>query len=383
MIYLDNAATTHYKPETVIRAVENALRYYSANPGRSGHKLSSSAAEKVYAVRQKVADFFGADGAENVVFTANCTQSINFVLKGVLSKGDHVIISDLEHNAVARPAFKLQKDGVINLDTFNGLNEDIEAQLLSLITPKTKLIFCTHASNVCGKILDIEKIGSFCKQHGILFGVDAAQTAGVLPIDMNRMGIDFLCIAPHKGLFAPMGTGILIARKSLPKTVIEGGTGTASLSLVQPEEMPERLESGTVNLPGIFGIGAGIDFINLKGRENIYRHEAALCTKLCNDLKKHEKISVYMSGDFLLRYAPVVSVNLQGMGSDEVAGLLSEKGVAVRGGFHCAPLAHNTLGTASVGTVRISPGITNNVSDIEYLKKILFGLANKKYINNI
>lgn len=383
MIYLDNAATSGYKPEGVIKAVGTALRHYSANPGRSGHTLSTGAAEKVYDVREKIADFFGASGPERVVFTANCTQSINFVLKGVMSPSDHLIISNLEHNAVARPASKLKKAGVITLDTFDGLSDDIETQINTLINSKTKMVFCTHASNVCGKIIDIEKIGALCRRKGILFGVDAAQSAGVLPIDMNKMGIDFLCIAPHKGLYAPMGTGILIAEKPLHRTIIEGGTGTASLSLVQPEDMPERLESGTVNLPGIFGIGAGIDFVKAHGRENIYRHEAALCRKLCTDLKKHNKIMVYCNDEFMGRYAPVLSLNIQGMNSDEVAGLLSEKGVAVRGGYHCSPLAHNALGTYSVGTVRISPGITSCVSDLEYVKKILYDVADKKYINNI
>lgn len=383
MIYLDNAATSGYKPEGVIRAVGNALRLYSANPGRSGHKLSVAAAEKVYKVREKLSNFFGASGPENVVFTLNCTHSVNLVLKGVLQKNDHLIISNLEHNAVARPAAKLKNIGLITLDTFNGLSDDIETELSSLVTPKTKMIFCTHASNVCGKILDIAKIGAFCKEKGILFGVDAAQSAGVLPIDMNKMGIDFLCIAPHKGLYAPMGTGVLIAEKPLPDTLIEGGTGTASLSLVQPEDMPERMESGTINLPGIFGIGAGVGFVESKGRENIYRHEAALCRKLCNDLKKHGRIKVYCDENFFGNYAPVVSVNIPGMTSDEVARLLNEKGVAVRGGYHCAPLAHKTLGTYSGGTVRISPGITSCVADMEYVKKILFAAAEKKYINNI
>lgn len=383
MIYLDNAATTGYKPETVIHAVGNALRNYSANPGRSGHKLSASAAERVYKVREKLSDFFGASGPEKVVFTLNCTHSVNLVLKGVLQKNDHLIISNLEHNAVARPATKLKNMSFITLDTFDGLSDDVEGQLKALITPKTKMIFCTHASNVCGKIIDIGKIGAFCKENGILFGVDAAQSAGVLPINMAEMGIDFLCVAPHKGLYAPMGTGVLIAEKPIPSTLIEGGTGTASLSLVQPEDMPERFESGTVNLPGIFGIGAGVDFVIARGRENIYRHEASLCRKLCNDLKKHGRIKVYCDENFYGNYAPVVSVNVENMGSDAVSKLLSEKGIAVRGGYHCAPLAHNAMGTNSGGTVRISPGITTRVSDIEYVKKILFTIADKNYVNNV
>ncbi len=377
MIYLDNAATSGYKPETVVRSVQNALRYFSANPGRSGHKLSVSAAEKIYKVREKVADFFGAKGPENVVFTLNCTHSVNLVLKGVLKQNDHLIISNLEHNAVARPATALSNKGIIDFDIFDGFSDDVESELERCVKPNTKMIFCTHASNVCGKIINIAKVGEFCKRKGLLFGVDAAQSGGIVPINMKEMNIDFLCIAPHKGLFAPMGTGILIAEKPIESTIVEGGTGTASLSLIQPDDMPERLESGTLNLPGIFGIEAGIDFLKTKGIENVYRHEAALCRKLCRDLKNCNGITVCCNGNFDGDFAPVLSLNVHRMNSDEVAAYLSEHGVAVRGGYHCAPLAHKTLGTYKTGTVRLSPGITSCVSDIEYVKKLLLGLANK------
>lgn len=375
MIYLDNAATTGFKPDRVIKVVETALKNYSANPGRSGHSLSISAAEKLYSVREKVADFFGSRDPLGVVFTLNCTQAVNFVLKGVLKKGDGLIISNLEHNCVARPAFKMANDGDITLDVFDAVGDQVESGIEALIKPNTKLIFCTHASNVCGKIIDIEKIGKICKKHNILFGVDAAQTAGVLPIDIKKMGIDFLCVASHKGLLAPMGTGILIAGKPIEKTVIEGGTGTASLSLYQPKELPEMLESGTVNLPGIFGIGAGIDFIKSKGIDNIYRHENALCKKFLKDVSYNKNISVILRSDKSEDFVPVIALNVKGKASEEVAELLSSKGIAVRGGYHCAPLAHRTLGSIDGGAVRISPGILTCVSDMEYLKKVLFLIA--------
>ncbi|MBR2044275.1 MAG: aminotransferase class V-fold PLP-dependent enzyme [Clostridia bacterium] len=378
MIYLDNAATSGYKPEAVIRSVSNALRALSANPGRSGHNLSVSAAEAVYKVRERLSDFFGATGPERVIFTGNCTQAVNFVLKGVLNANDGLIISNLEHNAVARPAFSLREKGV-KVSVFDGFAKDPTQELNNLITKDTKLIFCTHVSNVCGKIIDIAKIGALCKKHGILFGVDAAQSGGVLPINMKEMGIDFLCLAPHKGLFAPMGTGVLIAEKQISKTVIEGGTGTASLSLAQPEDLPERLESGTINLPGICGIGAGVDFLLQKGRENILRHEAALCQKLYDDLKGNSGITVFGNGNFINEYAPLLSVSISGVKSDEVAALLDRKGIAVRGGYHCAPLAHKAMGTVNGGTVRIAPGINNCVWDIEQVKRALFSISNKKY----
>ena len=375
MIYLDNAATTDFKPQGVIKAVQTTLKYYSANPGRSGHSLSNLAAEKVYSVREKVADFFGSRNPLDVVFTLNCTQAVNFVLKGVLNKGDGLIISNLEHNCVARPCYKMAKEGFISFDIFDAMSENIEESLEALIKPNTKMIFCTHASNVCGKIIDIEKIGKICEKHNILFGVDAAQTAGVIPIDMEKMGIDFLCIASHKGLLAPMGTGILIARKPIEKTVIEGGTGTASLNLYQPKVLPEMLESGTVNLPGIMGIGAGIDFIKSKGIDNIYRHENALCKKLVRDIADRKNISVLLRGDKSEDFVPIVALNVKGKTSEEVAQLLNSKAIAVRGGYHCAPLAHRALNTVEGGAVRISPGILNCVYDIEYLKKILFSIA--------
>ncbi len=375
MIYLDNAATTDFKPQGVIKAVQTALKFYSANPGRSGHSLSNLAAEKIYSVREKVADFFGSNNPLGVVFTLNCTQATNFVLKGVLNKGDGLIISNLEHNCVARPCYKMAKEGFISLDIFDALSENIEEGIEALIKPNTKMIFCTHASNVCGKIIDIEKVGKICKKHNILFGVDAAQTAGVIPVNMEKMGIDFLCVASHKGLLAPMGTGILIARKPIEKTVIEGGTGTASLNLYQPKELPEMLESGTVNLPGIMGIGAGIDFIKSKGIDNIYRHENALCKKLLRDIADRENISVLLRGDKDEDFVPIVALNVKSKTSEEVAGILNSKAIAVRGGYHCAPLAHRALNTADGGAVRISPGILNCVYDIEYLKKILFSIA--------
>ena len=375
MIYLDNAATTNFKPERVIKTVENALKNYSANPGRSGHSLSVSAAEKIYSVREKVADFFSLGDPLGVVFTLNCTQAVNFVLKGVLNRGDGLIISNLEHNCVARPAFKMAEEGKITLDLFDALSDDIEKAVEALIKPNTKMIFCTHASNVCGKITDIEKIGNICKKHNILFGVDAAQTAGVLPINMEKTGIDFLCVASHKGLFAPMGTGILIARKPIEKTVIEGGTGTASLSLYQPDVLPEMLESGTVNLPGILGIGAGIDFIKSKGIDNIYRHENALCKKLLAEVKENKNISVVLRNENDVGFVPVVALNVKGKKSEEVAESLNSFGIAVRGGYHCAPLAHRALGTIDGGAVRVSPGILNRFSDMEYLKKAIFSIS--------
>lgn len=373
LIYLDNAATSCPKPKNVINAVSEALGKMSANPGRSGHFASVRNAEAVYNVRKKVAEFFGSENPENVVFLSNCTEAINIVLKGNLSKNDHLIISNLEHNAVARPSYKLGEKGV-EISVFDAFNDDIEGEIEKHLKNNTKMVFCTHASNVCGKVLPIEKIGKFCKKRGILFGVDAAQSAGLLPVNMKKYGIDFLCIAPHKGLFAPMGTGILIADSPIRKTIIEGGTGVNSMSLEQGDEMPEKFESGTVNFPGIMGISAGIDFIKARGTDKIYNHEISLCKRVHDCLKANPKIFVFWSDDEVC--APVISFLIKGVDSGIVAEKLNERGIAVRAGYHCSPFAHKTLGTSETGTVRISPGIAVNNRQIDYFCNVVNSIAN-------
>ncbi len=374
MIYLDNAATSGIKPSRVIGAVECALKKYSANPGRSGHRLSMNAALAVYAAREKIQKMFAATQVENVAFTLNCTHALNCVIKGVLANGDHVIVSDLEHNAVMRPLQKLKNEGVITYSVAKTVEGDDEATVQCFkdcINENTKLIICTHASNVFGCVLPIGQIGQLCKDSGILFAVDAAQSAGVLDIDMQKMHIDFLCIAAHKGLYAPMGTGVIIAEKALSNTVLEGGTGTDSFNLDHPLTMPEMLESGTVNVPGICGISAGVDFINAKGMRNIYLHEYDLCNYLFKRLSECKNVVLYNKDFNVFEKAPVVSFNVSGYDSNTVAQRLSSNGIAVRAGFHCAPSAHIKYGTDDIGTVRISPGIMTTRDDMEYLLKIL------------
>ncbi len=370
MIYFDNAATTGKKPDTVITAVSNTLKNLSANPGRSGHKLSNMAAMEVYTAREKVSDFFGASGAQNVVFTANCTHSINFVIKGVLKRGEHIIISDLEHNAVVRPLVTSDIDfSVANVSLTD--DEVTVNNFEKLIKNNTKMIFCTGASNVIGKRLPIEKIGKMCKRRGLLFGVDAAQTAGVVPIDIKKMNIDFLCIAPHKGLYSPMGLGILIAEKPIPFTLIQGGTGTESINLIQPDSLPERFESGTVNLPAIAGLSRGIDFVSKKGTDKILSHEFSVVSYIYDALLKDGNFKVYADDFSQNSYVPVLSFNYEGMTSGEVASYLDKKGIAVRAGLHCAPFAHRKIGTAENGTVRIAPSVYNSVNDATLLIKVL------------
>ncbi len=370
MIYFDNAATTGAKPKGVVDGVRLALERYSANPGRAGHFRSIEAAEIVYKTREKLSDFFGSDGPETVVFTQNCTHSANCVIKGILKRGDHCIISSLEHNAVIRPLVKI---GVSYSVAEVSLTDDEKTleNFKEKIRPNTRLIFCMGASNVWGKILPIEKIGNLCRERGILFAVDGAQTAGVLPIDMQKQNIDFLCIAPHKGLYAPMGIGVLIARKNLPQTIIEGGTGTNSLELFQPSQLPERLESGTVNLPGILGVSAGIDYVKSKGINRLYEGELSLIKKLYKGLKKTPEVILYTPEPEKGKFAPLLSFNLSDEHSSKVANLLSENNIAVRGGLHCSPLAHKQMGTEDIGAVRVSVASFNKEEEISKFMMIL------------
>ncbi len=385
MIYLDNAATTSPKPAAVREAVAGALQMYSANPGRSGHQMSLSAAEAVFRCRQKAAAFFHAPSVERVVFTLNCTQAINFVLKGTLKPGDHVVTSSLEHNAVMRPLEKLRKQGVA-YDVAEVIFADPEATLRSFIRairPQTKLVICTHASNVTGTVLPIGEIGRACRERGILFAVDAAQSAGILPIDMQQMCIDFLCVAAHKGLYAPMGTGLLICGADLGDTLIEGGTGTDSVNLQQPVDMPERLESGTINTPGIAGLGAGIDFVEKKGLARIYSHELRMVTRLYDAMEQMPSVRLYTGRPAQGLYAPVLSFNVAGLSSPETAALLDREGIAVRAGLHCAPSAHKRIGTLDQGTVRICPSAFTSPEEVGQVIQILrrLDVRQRKQVN--
>ena len=368
MIYFDNAATTGHKPIGVTNAVNWTLKNLSANPGRSGHKISEQAADSVYKTRDALASFFGAEGAETVAFTANCTTSINFVLKGILSGEDHIVISDLEHNAVMRPleAMKISYTmAEVSLDDDNKTVNNFERA----INRNTKMIFCTAASNVLGKTLPLKRIGELCKKRGLLFGVDAAQGAGVIPINMLEMNIDFLCIAPHKGLYAPMGVGVLIARKPLKRTIIEGGTGTDSINFAQPDIMPEMLESGTVNLPAIIGTRAGLEFIKSK-QGCIFDYEMRLVNRFYKGLLKNDRAVLY-TNPLLGGFAPVLPFNFRDKSSDETAQFLNERGFALRAGLHCAPTAHKKIGTTAIGAVRFSPSVFNTEQQVDLMLKNL------------
>ncbi len=370
MIYFDNAATTGAKPKAVIDTLSKALMEYNANPGRSGHSLSLKTADAIYKVREKVASFFCASGPERVIFTLNCTHSINCVLKGVLGRGDHIIVSSFEHNAVMRPLKKLRVNYSVAAVSLTNDEQTVE-NFRKAIRPNTRMIFCTGASNVFGKMLPIAQIGKLCRERGILFGVDAAQIAGVIPIDVKEMCIDFLCVAPHKGLYAPMGCGILISEKNIPDTVLEGGTGTNSLELSQPEFYPEKHESGTLSVPIILGLSPAIDYVEKLGIEKIYNHELTLAKSVYSALNQKEEIELYTPEPMKGSYAPVISFNFKGVDSTQTSRILSDFGVAVRGGLHCAPTAHNYIGTLGSGTVRLSFGTFNTSNEVNRFKGLI------------
>lgn len=379
VIYLDNAATTFPKPAAVMTAVMRFMSERAANPGRSGHALSMKAAETVYRCRESAARFFHAPGPENVAFCLNATQAINTALKGCGLAGKAVVTSTVEHNAVMRPLHKLAGQGVVcrTADIADG-DDAIVENFRRALTPQTAMIACTHASNVTGRVLPIGRLGALCKEKGLLFLVDASQSAGVLPIDMEAMHIDYLCMPGHKGLYGPMGTGLLIAADGTElDTLLEGGTGSDSLRLEQPAYLPDRLESGTVNAPGIAGLGAGLSYVARRGVENIYREEHALALRLYDLLADIPNVNLYTPRPET-GYVPVVSFNIEGMTSVEAASALDKAGFALRGGLHCCPAAHRRYGTLETGMVRASFGAFNTARDAALLAAAIRRLAAQK-----
>lgn len=380
MIYLDNAATTFPKPQSVVESMVRFMRTRAANPGRSGHRLSMAAAEEVYQCRVAASRLFNAPGPENVVFTSNATQSINMALKGRLAgrTGGHVVISSLEHNALIRPLHKLGEQGLQISAAEVDLEDDDKtlANFEKLIRPDTVMVACTHASNVCGRVLPIKRIGELCRERGIEFLLDASQTAGVLPIDMQEMNIDYLCLPGHKSLYGPMGTGLLITAKGESlNTILEGGTGSNSVDAAQPDFMPDRFESGTVNAPGIAGLRAGIRYIGARGISDIFREERKLLLSAYDGLKAVEGVRLYTPRPEE-GYVPVLCFNVADLSSTETVKQLDGMGFALRGGLHCSPAAHSKFGTLSQGMARASFGAFNRPEDVSALikavKKIVF-----------
>lgn len=377
MIYLDNGATSFPKPLSVRQNVDISLKKFSANPGRSGHSLSLRAAKEIFECRKRLKELFNVNSEEEIIFTENCTMALNTVIFGLLSEGDHVLISSMEHNSVTRPLESLKDKGV-TYSTFDYSYDDNETvdNVRNLIKPETKLVICTHASNVFGFRFPIERICALCHAYGILFCVDSAQSAGVFDIDVGTNQYDFICMSGHKSLYGPMGTGVLILNNRNLKPLLYGGTGTESVKKSQPEGLPEKFESGTQNMNGISGLKAGVDFVKNSGIKNIYNHEYKLAKRLFNGLANNRKVITYNKSFDYGKVAPVVSFNIDGVYSEDLVAKLNKYGIMTRGGLHCSPLAHTTMNTIENGTVRVVPGAFNTIYDINYLLNVIRKLTN-------
>lgn len=369
-VYFDNSATTWPKPRQVIKAVNLALTECGANPGRSGYSMGLAASKEIYRCREKAAEFFNIDNPANVVFVQSCTIALNIVLKGLLKDGGRVVVSDLEHNAVMRPLSSLcSRNSVYDTAAVvpGNTSKTVES-FRRCIRADTRAIVCLHASNVFGIRLPIREIGMLARQYGIKFIVDGAQSAGVLPIDMKADCIDYLCVPGHKGLYGPMGIGMLLCNCDccLPP-LYEGGTGSFSSKLFQPQELPDRFESGTLNTSGIFGLRAGMEFVKNRGIREIAEHEIRCVRYIYQRLKDMKGVILYTEYPCLDDYSPVLSFNIEGRQSEDVAEALSRRGIAVRAGLHCAPSAHRRFDTMSSGTVRISPSAFTTIKEAQYL----------------
>ncbi|MCG0275106.1 MAG: aminotransferase class V-fold PLP-dependent enzyme [Thermosediminibacteraceae bacterium] len=368
MAYFDNAATSWPKPEEVYKTVEDVMRNFGGNPGRSGHKMALAAARLIYDAREVLAEFFNAESPTNIVFTMNATDALNIAIKGVLRPGDHVITSSMEHNSVTRPIFAMTKYGIkwdiVKCEKDGTLDPD---DVVKAIKPNTRLIAITHASNVTGTVMPIEQIGKIARERDIIFLVDAAQSAGVLEIDVQKLNIDLLAFPGHKGLYGPQGTGGLYVREGLKLAPLRhGGTGSFSEELLQPEILPDLLESGTLNTPGIAGLAAGVRFVKKIGLSNIRTFEDQLTQKFLEGLLEIDGITVYGPPRASNNRLAVVSINMKGMDSAELAYLLDSRyDIQVRPGLHCSPLAHETIGTKEQGTVRFSFSIFNTIEEVE------------------
>jgi cysteine desulfurase family protein len=365
MINFDNAATTFPKPESVYRAAFEALINYGGNPGRSGHKLSVDTAEKIYETREAAALMFGAM-PENTAFTLNCTYALNEAVKGITPSGTNIVISDLEHNAVARPVFA--HSGRRNMTVLHIEENDALTikNLAKKLTPRTKAVVMTLGSNITGQITPFREIGKLCASRRIPFIADGAQAAGILPINLKDDFINILCIPGHKGLYGPAGTGLILTDgKYKIRPVIEGGTGSSSLLLTQPDYMPDALESGTVNTSGIIALLEGINYVKKMGFEKIRSHETFLCNRFIDGIKDTPGITIYRKPN--ASYLPIVLFNFDCYESSEAAQMLSDKGFCLRGGLHCAGIAHRSIGTERKGGVRFAPGAFNTAEEVDKL----------------
>jgi len=371
-IYLDNASTTFPKPKKVAESVYNFLTNIGGNPGRSNHENAMDTNRILLETRMSLAEFFNFDKFQNVIFTNNITSSLNILINGMFKKGDHVITSSMEHNSVLRPLFNLKELGIIELDisksnSFGFIDiEDIKSKL----RPNTKAIILSHASNVVGAIQPIFEISKICERNNIHLILDSAQSAGSLNIDFKALNLSALAFTGHKSLYGPQGTGGFLISDELNNIcspTILGGTGSLSHSLVQPDFLPDKFESGTLNMPGIYGLLEGIKFINSEGINTIHDKNAFLFNYLVNELSNIDNLHIYTDLNNINLYTSCISINLNNIETAELSYILdNDFGIKNRSGLHCAPLAHKSIGTYPTGTVRLSIGYFNTLDEIKY-----------------
>ena len=370
-IYLDNAATTRHKPNSVKKAMVDYFDNIGCSPGRGGYQCSLKAGRILLETRSIFADFFNVPRPEQIVFTHNITHSLNIAVKGLLDEGDHVITTSMEHNSVLRPLENLKSARNIEVDY---IKCDKDGQLdigdvRAAITDRTSLIIVTHASNVTGTLMPIEAIGKIAAKNNLFYVIDTAQTAGLYELDFQKLNADVLAFTGHKCLMGPTGTGGFAVSNRAAKEMdpmIEGGTGSKSDLIVQPDFLPDKFESGTLNTAGIAGLKAGVEFIINKGRENILNHEMKLAEKFLTGLNQINELEIYGPKD-LQKQAPTFSINIKGEDLGHISFILDDKyGIMTRSGLHCAPLAHKTIGSYPAGTLRFSIGYFNNKSEIDY-----------------
>ncbi len=367
-MYLDNAATSFPKPENVYEAVLHAMRDVGASPGRGGYRRSLEAGRTLFKARETVARFFSVSDSSRIIFTQNATGALNLALQGTLSAGDHVITTSMEHNSLLRPLYALRHRGVELTIVPAGSDGVVSAEdVRRAVKQNTRMIAVSHVSNVCGAVQPLQQLSEFCREAGALFLVDAAQSAGHIPVDVERFAIDLLAVPGHKGLLGPGGTGILYAAPHVRlKPVIQGGTGTNSTAEEQPLAMPDGFEAGTHNLPGIAGLCAGIEFIGSQGLSAIHIHEQRLLSQVEQSLKNIPGVTIFGPADASTRCS-VLSFSASGVDPALLALELDHGfNIAVRSGLHCAPLAHRTLGTQPAGTVRVSPGWFTTSEEIAF-----------------
>ncbi len=380
MVYLDNAATSYPKPDCVYEQMNICMRTYCANPGRGSHAMSVQSAMAVNNCREQLSKLLKLDNDLNICFTKNATEALNIAIIGSLSAGDHVITTNMEHNSVLRPLHTLQKNRKINLSIIEGdsFGEIDPNSILKKINKKTKMVVCTLSSNVNGIIMPIYEIGEICRKKGILFLLDASQGLGNIPIDFSKMYVSMLAFPGHKGLLGPQGTGGLYVSPDIRlKPLMQGGTGSQSESLLQPDIMPDLFESGTLNTPGIVGLGAAVGYLNDTGIDEVQSKKCDITQRLYDGLSQIKGIKIYSPAD-MKKNSGIVAFNINNCDSSDISYLLDKRyKIACRSGLHCAPLAHAFFNTLKSGIVRFSTGLFNTNGEIDYTVESVAKIVNE------